>query len=143
MSFNWTFSFLFGTTGSIRTLLCGISLALSGVALVVGLWLQPERELVHISVKKTKQKARKIFSRKWAELYGNSAGRTLFREHFEHWLEQINDIEEETILIVKRIRLSLVLSEKEKERLYNQALCELQIELDRRLTALNIGEALS
>lgn len=149
--FNWTFSLLFGTTAGVRSFLCGFSLVLSGIALVVGLWIQPEREIAHSIVSKTKLKARKIFSRKAAELSGHNAshhvisehGLLLFREHYELWLEDINDLEEEVLLIVKRIRLSRVLSEKEKERLYNQALFELQTELESRLTALNSGKAAS
>lgn len=149
--FNWTFSLLFGTTASVRTFLCGFSLALSAIALVAGLWIQPEREITHSIVNKTRHKARKIYSKKAAELSGYNAsqnvisehGLLLFREHYEIWLEEINDLEEEAILMVKRIRMSRVLSDKEKERLYNQALLELQTELDSRLAALNNGEAAS
>lgn len=146
--FNWTFTLLFGTTGGVRSFLCGFSLLLSFAALVVGLWIRPEREIAHSIVNKIKQKGRKIFSKKKAELSGHMAsprivsdhGNVLFREHYELWLEEINDIEEEVLLILQRITLSRVLSAKEKERLYNQALLELQLRLESHLTTIHGGE---
>lgn len=142
--FNWTLNLFLGTTGSIRAFLCGFTLFLSALSLLAGLWIQPEREITHSIVNKAKRKARKIYSKKAAELTGHHASHLrsenalpLFREHYALWLEEVNEREEKVLLIMKRIRLSQVLSEKEKERLYNQALFELQTELDHHLTALS------
>jgi len=143
-SLIWSVNLLFGNSLNLKLALCLLSAFIGTLALATSLAMTPEKEVAAGIVGTAKRRARRLLARRLAKLrhdrtFGigkepHDSG--YWRELYSEAVEKIKEHQEEAALLIKRIRISRTLTDKEKESLYNQALCELKIKACREIERL-------
>lgn len=135
---SWTFSFFFKEGIQIKQLffwMCGLfSVISSGVAFS----MIPEKELTLCTILKAKKQIKKMYKRRLTAIscvnnsspFGTDHERAVINHTYEDVMDKIGMLKNETLMTLKRIRISKQLNDSQKEHLYNQALLELQFKLE-------------
>ena len=134
--FSWAFHALFNDNDQLRIVSCASCALLATCSFFMGVVHHPSDEIAIQIVKRAKKRLRKLYKRKRRQLSHGSARIALEEQliplnyRHEEQLEQIETLKEETLLILKRVRISRTFSEQEKERLFNEALYDIKEKIE-------------
>lgn len=145
---SWTAQFIFGSSGNARFFFCALSFLLGIFSCYTALKIVPHRELASSIIRNAKRKANRLYRKKLFFLsYQRIIEASEIKDAETCWRFALDDVQEEfdellskSHLLLDRISISRRLSQSEKEKLFNEALVELQTELSNILKNFSEGK---
>jgi len=129
----WVFHSFIANPDMLKNFLSLICSVCAICSFIIGFFASPEIDIATHLVHKAKKRAKKIFKRAACEIrFNHRTDDSLIdycRELYHGVYEKMTRFKDEQLLLLKRIRISRQLSDKEKETLYNQAITELESKL--------------
>ncbi|MCB1112694.1 MAG: hypothetical protein H7A37_09235 [Chlamydiales bacterium] len=134
---NWHCPAIFENCENMKNFLIGFCYFIGFISIVYSLMMKPEQEIASLVVKKALNRAKKIHKKKMMQFsYERVVAGTYtynqvskYRAAYHDILDKVHLIETDAMLLIKRISISRVMKEEEKENLYNQAIEDLQHKL--------------
>lgn len=136
-SLNWTCFLVLGDHTSAKNILCFISFFFAFCSFILGIYINPFREILNEVTRKKLKNAKKTMKKQLSELDSTNLN---FREHkkqkkmivqtYQDLKDSIFDSKNSSFLLLKNISISDDFSEKEREELSNQVIHEFENQLD-------------
>lgn len=132
-----------------KIFMTSISSVLAFAGFVIAAKIRPHREIVLEAVKKGKKKGRRLYLKKIFFLQYQKTiehaeiddAKTAWRFFYEDFLEYLEAEKERALLLVERIYIAKTLSGLEKEKLFNEAIYELEENLKKALREFRSGKS--
>jgi hypothetical protein len=138
-SLYWTCALIFGSSIAVKSVLLMVCGFISFISFIIGYYITPEKESVKHIVRNAKKKIKQIYRYKMRHTLPGiiiiseeqKLRAAALNQELDHAMETLHRYQEEGFHLVAQIAKTNSLDNDQKEELFNQAMIELRIKLER------------